>query len=88
MSTEKDIKWIYEGAAVRQNADNIRLFILNLILVLALILTNGAWFYYESQFKVVETTTIEATQDGTGLNILGGGDISYGSESNDNKNQD
>lgn len=50
-----------------------------------LIASNLAWFYYESQFTD-EITTIEATQDGNGNNIVGGGDVNYGAESTDNEN--
>jgi hypothetical protein len=31
-----------------------------------------------------ETTTIEATQDGSDINIVGGGDVNYGAESEGN----
>lgn len=64
-----------------------RLWIVILVLIIALIGTNGAWLYYQSQFEdVVTTTTIEAEQDGAGMNIVGGGDVGYGAESKDNKN--
>lgn len=56
-----------------------RLWIIILVLIIALIGTNGAWLYYESQFETVETT-IEAEQ-GDGVNIVGGGDVNYGAES-------
>lgn len=39
-----------------------RLWILCIILIFALIASNAAWIYYESQFEDVVTTT-EATQD-------------------------
>ena len=80
----KELKWAYEGAAVRQNQDNKRMFILNILLIVLLILTNGFWIYYESQFMLTEVTTIEASQDGEGINLIGTGDISYGAESYDN----
>lgn len=59
-----------------------RLWIIVLVLIIALIGTNGAWLYYESQFETIETT-IEAEQ-GDGINIVGGGDVNYGAESQDN----
>ena len=55
-----------------------RLWICVLVLIIALIGTNGAWLYYESQFETIETT-IEADQ-GEGVNIVGGGDVNYGAE--------
>lgn len=55
-----------------------RLWIVILVLIIALIGTNGAWLYYQSQFETIETT-IEADQ-GEGVNIVGGGDVNYGAE--------
>lgn len=55
-----------------------RLWIIILVLIIALIGTNGAWLYYQSQFETIETT-IEADQ-GEGVNIVGGGDVNYGAE--------
>ena len=79
-------EWVYEGMAARLERANRRLFILSILLVMALIFSNIAWLYYESKFDVAETTTIEAEQDGEGINIVGMGDINYGSEGYDNKN--
>lgn len=50
----------HEGAMARMERTNRRLWILSIILVLLLAITNGAWFYYENQFTD-ETVTI--TQD-------------------------
>lgn len=60
-----------------------RLFILCIIIFIALIGTNAGWIIYESQF-VDEVTTIDASQDGGGINIVGGGDVNYGTESENN----
>lgn len=68
---------VYESAMARMERTNKRLWIIVIILIATLIATNVGWIYYESQFQ---TTTIEAEQDGGGVNIVGGGDISYGSE--------
>lgn len=69
---------VHEGAMVRLERINRRLWILAIILIALLGLSNGAWIYYESQWETT-TTDIEATQDGD-VNIVGGGDVSYGSE--------
>lgn len=82
MSTDKNTMLIYEGAMARMERTNKRLWIITIILIAALILSNAAWVYYESQFQVTETT-IEAQQDGGGTNLISGGDISYGAESKD-----
>ena len=76
----------HESAMARMERANKRSFIIILILILALIATNTGWIIYESQFETVETTTIKAEQIGADVNIVGGGDIQYGAESDDNKN--
>lgn len=51
----------HEGAMARQERTNKRLWIVVIILIAALILSNAAWIYRESQFETVETK--EVTQD-------------------------
>lgn len=64
--------------------------IIIIILIVLLALTNGAWLYAWNQYDYIdeETITVEASQDGEGINIAGAGDISYGADSTDNKNTD
>ena len=76
----------HESAMARMERANKRSFIIILILILALIATNTGWIIYESQFETTETTTIEAEQSGAEVNIVGGGDVSYGAESKNNEN--
>ena len=64
-----------------------RLWILVIIIFLALVITNGAWIYYESQWEVVEetTTTEEVDQkinadNGSKAYIAGIGDVTHGGE--------
>ena len=75
----------FESQGTRLERSNRRLFILNVILLIVLLATNGAWIYYESQFSVEHTQVIKAEQDsGNGGNnyIIGG---NYGeTESNGN----
>ena len=72
----------YESTMARMERANKRNFIIIIILIFALIATNAGWIIYESQFETVETTTqIEAEQSGADVNIVGGGDIHYGTES-------
>ena len=56
-----------------------RLWIVIIILIGLLCVTNLAWLVYESQFEEV-STSIEAEQetDGGGSNYLIGGDFDYG----------
>ena len=75
---ERYIHEIYASMAERTIK---RLWVLCVIMFLALVGSNVAWLYYESQFTYEETTTIDATQDGNGVNIVGGGDVKYEPES-------
>ena len=77
---------VHESAMARAERSAKRLWTVIILLIVLLVVTNGAWLWYESQFEVVETTTIEAEQDGSGVNIVGGGNVDYGAKGNDNKN--
>lgn len=81
---------VHESAMARQERNNKRLWIVVIILIAALILSNAAWVWYESQFEVVETTVKQDvqqdTEDGSTNNFVGG-DYNGTSESeNDNDN--
>ena len=62
----------------------------NIIIILLIILlaaTNGAWFWAWNQYDYVsDDYSIEADQDGDGINLVSGGDLSYGTEGNGEKN--
>ena len=73
---------VHESTMARMERQTKRLWIT--ILVLIFLLVGRLW--YESQFEIVEeSTTIEAQQDGTGTNIVSGGDVGYGADSQDNQ---
>ncbi len=73
---------VHEATATRLERINARLWIVTLILIFALIASNLAWIIYEKQFEVVEKNVeIECRQSGDGINIVGGGNVSYGTES-------
>lgn len=76
----------HEFAMARAERTAKRLWITILTLIFLLVGSNCAWLWYNSQFEVVETTSIEAEQDGSGVNIVSGGDLDYGAESKDNQN--
>lgn len=58
MLEDKTISMLaHESAMARMEVIIKRLWILVIIIFIALILTNGAWIYYESQWEVVEETT-------------------------------
>lgn len=66
------------------NATLKRLWALVFTLVFLLVGTNVAWVVYESQFEDIVMT--ENKQDGAGVNIIGGGDVNYGADTNSNEN--
>jgi hypothetical protein len=58
------------------------------LLIILLVLTNAAWLYCWNQYDyVADDYNIEASQDGDGVNIVGGGDIDYGTDSNDTQTE-
>ena len=57
MENELMTKWEHEHDMARLEIANKRLWILVIIIFAALVITNGAWLYYESQWEVVEETT-------------------------------
>lgn len=81
----------HESAMARMERIIHRLWALVIIIFVALIITNGAWIYYESQFEVVEETTEEVvTQDvrATGNSdavVAGIGDAFNGGKSEANR---
>lgn len=80
-----NMRYILDAQGARLERSNKRLFILCVVLLIVLLATNGGWLFYESQFSDETTTMIEAEQDGD-VNVIGGGDVTYGSESKGNEN--
>lgn len=75
----------HELDMARMERANKRQWIVILVLIVLLVGSNAGWLYYEAQFTDDETTTtIEAEQDGNGVNTVVGGDYEPKSESNDN----
>ena len=77
---------VHESAMARAERTVKRLWITILTLIFLFVGSNCAWLWHDSQCEVVETTSIEAEQDGSGVNIVSGGDLDYGAESKDNQN--
>lgn len=77
---------VHEATATRLERINTRLWIVVLILIFALVASNLAWIIYEKQSEVIESDTmIDCEQSGDGTNIVGGGNVYYGTEG---QNQD
>lgn len=83
---------VYEGEMARQERHTKRLIVIIVIVLAMLFGSNIAWLYVWNQYEYVDetesTTTIKATQDGEGVNIVGGEDVSYGSDSNNREEKE
>lgn len=77
---------VHESAMARAERQSKRLVAVIILLIVLLVGSNIGWMVYENSFETVETneTIIEAEQDGSGVNIVGGGNVDYGTESKDN----
>lgn len=81
--------FVHESVVTRMERLNKRLWILCLILIIALIGTNAAWIYYESQWEVVETTTVTQDLDaGDGGSAIINDGVHINGESEANNNED
>lgn len=73
---------VYETAQARADRRLKWMWWLLVIMFVALIGTNAGWIIYENQFE--DTVTIEAEQTGSEVNIVGGGNVEYGTEGKNN----
>lgn len=85
---------VHEGVLARLERIIKRQWILCIIMFLALVITNSAWIYYESQWQVTTTevtTSNEISQDldaRDGGNAIINGDIDiHGEDKTEDKNQ-
>ena len=71
--------YVHENLRAQMVSSNTKWFILVLVLVILLVVTNALWLYRETQF-VTESTEIEVrTEDGGNANYIGNdGDIYNG----------
>ena len=85
--------FVHEGELARQERHIKRLLVILAIMLALFTLSNLAWLYVWNQYEYIDetettTTTIDAQQDGEGVNIVGGEDVSYGSDSNNNEKEE
>lgn len=78
---------VHESDMARAERSNKRLWVVVIILIFALILSNAAWVYYESQFEDVETTITQENKDGYNNFIGDDGDIYNGEANNKDETQ-
>lgn len=62
--------------------------IIILVLIILLVVTNAMWLVAWNQYDYVDDYEIEAQQEGEGINIVGAGDVSYGTDSYDSQAQE
>lgn len=74
----------YEEALAREERHTNRWRKFALIIFAVLVLSNLGWIIYESTYQDVVVT--DNYQDGGGTNIMSGGDISYGTETENSQN--
>ncbi|MBQ7292142.1 MAG: hypothetical protein IJW79_00230 [Clostridia bacterium] len=80
---------VHEAAMARMERQSKRLWIVIIILIAALLVSNFAWIIYNSQFEVVEESTVIEQENGEGDNnyIGNDGDINNG-ETKDNNQEE
>lgn len=72
---------VWESEKAREERRHKRSFIIILVLIIALLGSNAAWLYYESQW---ETVSVEQENDGGNNNYIGNdGDIYNGKAESD-----
>lgn len=72
----------FERMQAKDERNDLWRNIIIVLLIILLVLSNGLWLLYESQYETVDDYSIEAEQDGEGVNVFGGGNVNYGAESN------
>ena len=81
--TPKDVPYIaHESAVARLERVIKRMWVLVLSLIILLVAYNGAWIWWESQYKTIETTITQENADGYNNYIGNDGDIVNGNADN------
>lgn len=68
---------VHEAAMARQERTIKRLWIALILVISLLVITNGAWIWYESQMEDVSVTQEVDAEDGDAV-VSAIGDINYG----------
>ena len=77
----------YESEMLHRERTERRLWIVILLLIAALIVSNGGWLWYESQIETVITTQTVLQDAEEGKNVFVGGDF-YGEANRNDNDQD
>ena len=85
MDKTKDVPYIaFEAEMARKERTERRMWVVVIVLILALVGSNAAWIYRETQYENVVTTTYEQRADGDSANLIVGGDYSNDMAEGDN----
>lgn len=79
---------VYESAVEKADRQHRRLVAVIIVLIVLLFASNAIWLYALLQYDYVEEYEITAEQDGEGVNIVGGGDVQYGAESQNQEDEE
>ena len=70
---ERSVQYVAESHAARLERSNRRMFILCIILIVALLATNGLWFWHESQFEDVSySQEVDSGESGNAIANIDG----------------
>lgn len=75
----------YESMLAREDRQQKRMVVVIIILIVLFAISNALWLFLWNSYDYVDEYSVEASQDGEGINIAGVG-VNYGagSENNDN----
>ena len=75
----------YEYMLNREDRQRKRMSIIIILLIVLLVVSNVIWIVAWSQYDyVTDDYSVDAKQEGDGVNIVGGGDIDYVPEGENN----
>ena len=84
MDNENNInmsRYAFERMQAKEEKESITKNVIIILLIILLVVTNAMWLIAWNQYDYVDDYEIEAQQDGEGINIVGAGDVSYGTDS-------
>ena len=73
---------LYELSQARDERRDKRHWIVHIIAFILIFASNALWLWAWTQYDY-SSETIAASQDGEGINIVGGGDVRYGTDGYD-----
>lgn len=91
MDNENNIiisRYAFERMQAKDEKNDLWRNIIIITLIILLVVTNAMWLIAWNQYDYVDDYEIEAQQDGEGINIVGAGDVSYGTDSYNSQTQE